>query len=104
MPEKSSNQQFVINAIAVLLSTTPEDPLGRLLNLCLASKVENQVQEKSAELFDRPENLAYWIHEVMASDDKHTTEEWLALGDMELTDVESFVEALNQEIKKLPLQ
>jgi hypothetical protein len=59
------NQEAVAGAIAVLLSTTPEDHLGKLLKVCLAAKVEGDVTAKSKELFGRTEELAYWLHEVI---------------------------------------
>lgn len=99
----SSNQAAVVTTISVLLSTTPEEPLGKLLNFCLASKLEGDVEAKAKELFKEPEKLAYWIHEVMASDDQHTTKEWLALGDMELNDVEEFIDALMKDIESIKL-
>ena len=97
------NQEAVAGAIAVLLSTTPEEHLGRLLKVCLAAKVEGDVTAKSKELFGRTEELAYWLHEVIAEDEKYTSEEWLALGDMELNDVETFVAKLLPDIEALSL-
>ena len=97
------NQQAVAGAIAVLLSTTPEDNLGKLLKVCLAAKVEGDVTAKSKELFDRTEELSYWLHEVISEDEKYTADEWLALGDMELTNVQAFVKKLLPEIEALSL-
>lgn len=99
----SSNQAAVVTAISVLLSTTPEEPLGKLLNLCLASKLEGDVEAKAKELFDKPESLAYWVNEVMGSDDQYTAKECLASGDMDLTDVDEFVKALMKDIESLKL-
>lgn len=102
-PVQSPNQTALVNAIAVLLSTTPDQPLGKLLKLCLFAKVESNASAKAKEFFDDPSRVAYWVQEAIGSDEKYTPEECQALGDMELFDVDSYVEQLNQEIEKLNL-
>lgn len=99
----SSNQQAVVNAITVLLSTTPDHPLGKLLNLCLVAKVENSPEAKAKELFDDPSKVAYWVQEVIGSDEKYTPEECVALGDMKLTDAAGYASELMKEIEGLSL-
>jgi len=103
LDQSSSNQAAIVNAIAVLLSTTPDHPLGKLLRLCLFAKVDSNVSAKAKELFEDPSRVAYWVQEVIGSDDKYTPEECLALGDMELFDVESYVGDLIKEIEGLKL-
>ncbi|EDX83213.1 hypothetical protein S7335_392 [Synechococcus sp. PCC 7335] len=100
----SSNQSAVINAIAVLLSTTPEHPLGKLLNVCLMAKVDGDVKAKATEFFDDPTRVAYWVQEVIGSDEKYTPEECMALGNMELMDVDGFASELMKEIETLSLE
>lgn len=99
----SANQQAIVNAITVLLSTTPEQPLGKLLNVCLMAKVENSAKAKAKEFFDDPNKVAYWVQEVIGSDEKYTPEECTALGDMNLTDVEGYASDLMKEIESLNL-
>ncbi|MBE9061978.1 hypothetical protein [cf. Phormidesmis sp. LEGE 11477] len=99
--QQITNQQAVITAMSVLLSTTPDLPLGKLLNVCLMAKVENNSAAKAQELFDDPSKVAYWVQEVIGSDGKYTPEECQALGDMELTDVDSYVSELSAEIAAL---
>ena len=98
-----SNQEALAQAIAVLLSTTPDTTLGKLLSFCLAAKFEGDVMAKTKELLDNPNKLPYWTMDVIGSDSKYTSEEWKALGDMKLTDMEDFINKLQQEIKSLQI-
>lgn len=98
------NQEAVAGAIAVLLSTTPETPLGQLLNVCLSAKVEGSVNAKAQELFQNTDNLAHWVQDVIGDDGQYTADEWQALGNMDLLDnVEGFVTRLLSEIDTLQL-
>ncbi len=101
--QSSSNRSPVANAIAVLLSTTPDHPLGKLLNLCLYAKVDSNVSDKAEEFLSDPSRVAYWVQEVIGSDEKYTPKECQALGDMELFDVDSYVGELMKEIEALDL-
>lgn len=98
----SPNQDAVTTAIAVLLSTVPETRLGQLLKVCLAAKVEGNVMGKAQELFQDPNNLAYWVQDVIGDDGQYTPDEWQALGEMDiLEDVEAFARALLAEVETL---
>ncbi|MBT9316337.1 hypothetical protein [Leptothoe spongobia] len=98
----SPNQEAVTIAIAVLLSTTPETRLGQLLKVCLAAKVDGDVNAKAKELFKDTDNLAHWVQEVIGDDGQYTPDEWQALGEMDLLDnVEKFVAGLLTEVEAL---
>ncbi|MEM7063841.1 MAG: hypothetical protein AAF572_11835 [Cyanobacteria bacterium P01_B01_bin.77] len=98
----SPNQEAVATAIAVLLSTTPETCLGQLLKVCLAAKVDNDVQSKTQDFFQNTGNLAHWVQEIIGDDGQYTPDEWQALGEMALLDnVELFTKALLTEIEAL---
>lgn len=98
----SPNQEAVTAAIAVLLSTTPDTRLGQLLKVCLAAKVDGDVNTKAKELFQDTGNLAHWVQEVIGDDGQYTPDEWQALGEMDLLDnVENFVEGLLTEVEAL---
>ncbi|MEM8615048.1 MAG: hypothetical protein AAGF93_23790, partial [Cyanobacteria bacterium P01_H01_bin.105] len=89
-------------AIAVLLSTTPETRLGQLLKVCLAANVEDGVKDKAQELFQDTDNLAHWVQNMIGDDGHYTTDEWQALGEMDLLDnVEEFVAELLKEVEAL---
>ena len=101
-PTMSPNQEAVTTAIAVLLSTTPETRLGQLLKVCLAAKVNGEVQAKAQELFQDTGNLAHWLQDVIGDDGQYTPDEWQALGEIDLLDnVEKFVEGLLAEVEAL---
>lgn len=96
------NQEAVTTAIAVLLSTTPENRLGQLLKVCLAAKVDGDTRSKAQELFQDSGNLAHWVQGVIGDDGQYTPDEWQALGEMDLLEnVEKFVEGLLTEVEAL---
>ena len=96
------NQEAVTVAIAVLLSTTPDTRLGQLLKVCLAAKVDGNVNTKAQALFQDTNNLAHWVQDIIGDDGQYTPEEWQALGEMELSEnVENFVEGLLTEVEAL---
>lgn len=98
----SPNQEAVTTAIAVLLSTTPDTHLGQLLKVCLAAKVEDDVKAKAQALFQDTGNVAHWVQEMIGDDGQYTTDEWQALGEMDLLDnVEEFVAELLKEVEAL---
>ena len=56
------NKQLLAYTMACLLSTTPETTLGKLLNFCLAAKIEPQNSGKTVlnfaeDLLEHPELL-----------------------------------------------
>ena len=64
----SPNQKAVTIAIAVLLSTKPETRLSQLLKVCLAAKVDGDVNAKAQELFQNTGNLAHWVQDIVGND------------------------------------
>ncbi|MGD1855087.1 MAG: hypothetical protein ACFB2W_12645 [Leptolyngbyaceae cyanobacterium] len=102
-------KQLLTQTMAFLLCTTPEATLGKLLGLCLASKVDAQNSGKSPlefaeELLNHPETISSWISEVVDSDDRYSIEEMVALSEMNLKDPEKFMKNLLDEIKLLDTQ
>lgn len=90
------NRQLLTQTMACLLCTTPETTLGKLLNFCLAAKVEAENGKTpltfAEELLDHPESLDNWISDVIDSDDDYSTDEMVALSDMRLKDPQRFME------------
>ncbi|MEM6254149.1 MAG: hypothetical protein AAF821_14625 [Cyanobacteria bacterium P01_D01_bin.156] len=102
-------QQLLTQTMAFLLCTTPETTLGKLLGLCLASKVDAQKSGKTPlefakELLQHPDTISSWISEVVDSDDKYTIEEMVALSEMNLKDPDKFMQALLDEVQLLDTQ
>ncbi|MBX2862001.1 MAG: hypothetical protein KTR27_00475 [Leptolyngbyaceae cyanobacterium MAG.088] len=102
-------EQLLTQTMAFLLCTTPETTLGRLLGLCLASKVDAKRSGKgplefAEELFEHPEEIFSWIIEVVDSDDLYSLEEMVALSEMDLKDPEKFMKALLDEMTVLDTQ
>lgn len=102
-------KQLLTQTMAFLLCTTPETTLGKLLGLCLASKVDAENSGKgplqfAEELLQHPETISTWISEVVDSDDKYSVDEMVALSEMNLKDPDKFMEALLDEIKVLDTQ
>ncbi|MEL6128309.1 MAG: hypothetical protein AAFX51_00540 [Cyanobacteria bacterium J06636_28] len=102
-------QQLLTQTMAFLLCTTPETTLGKLLGLCLASKVDAENSGKSPlefaeELLQYPEKVTTWISEVVDSDDRYSVDEMVALSEMNLKDPEKFMKALLDEMTVLDTQ
>ncbi|MEM9907149.1 MAG: hypothetical protein AAF921_19210 [Cyanobacteria bacterium P01_D01_bin.44] len=102
-------EQLLTQTMAFLLCTTPETTIGKLLEFCLAAKVEPDNSHKTAlefaqELLQHPETLSSWLTEVIDSDDKYSVDEMVALSDMHLKDPAKFMEKLMAEIKTLDTQ
>ena len=97
------NRQLLTQTMACLLCTTPETTLGKLLNFCLAAKVEAENGKTpltfAEELLDHPESLDNWISDVIDSDDDYSTDEMVALSQMRLKDPQRFMELLFEELK-----
>lgn len=96
------------NAIAILLSVTPETPVGKLLKLCLEAKVESEIAGKTSlqmakEFVEKPKDLAYWMQDVIGADGEFKPEEWKALGELGVTDTEQFLSTFWQELEKIDL-
>lgn len=102
-------QQLLTQTMAFLLCTTPETTLGKLLGLCLASKVDAENSGKgplefAEELLQHPETISTWISEVVDSDDRYSVEEMVALSEMNLKDPEKFMKKLLDEMTVLDTQ
>lgn len=95
-------------AIAILLSVTPQTPVGKLLKLCLESKVDSEIAGKTSlqmaqEFIDKPDSLPYWTQEVVGADGEFKAQEWQALGELGITDTEQFLDAFWAELEKIDL-
>lgn len=95
-------------AIAILLSVTPETPVGKLLKLCLESKVDPEIAGKTSlqmaqEFIDKPNSLPYWTQEVIGADGEFKAEEWQALGELGITDIDKFLSDFWAELAKIDL-
>ena len=102
-------QQLLTQTMAFLLCTTPDTTLGKLLGLCLASKVDAKNSGKSPlefaeELLQHPEKVTTWISEVVDSDDRYSVDEMVALSEMNLKDPEKFMKELLDEMTVLDTQ
>ena len=102
-------EQLLTQTMAFLLCTTPETTLGKLLGLCLASKVDAANSGKSPlefaeELLRHPETISTWISDVVDSDDRYSVEEMVALSEMNLKDPEKFMKELLMEMTVLDTQ
>ena len=80
------NKQLLAHTMACLLSTTPETTLGKLLNFCLASKIEPEHSGKTVlnfaeDLLEHPDKLSQWIKDAIDSDDDYSVDEMVALED-----------------------
>ncbi len=87
---------------------SPNSNLEKLLKFCLATKITGKNPGKTAEemarkLMEEPSTLAYWTQDLMRIDDNYTSEEWEALGNMQLTDIDQFMDRLWQELEILDL-
>jgi len=93
------------DTMTLLMSVTPDTPLGKLLNLCLAAKADANLglsaRELAKKLIEEPEKITYWTMEVIGSDGNYTEAEWKALGDLKLDDAEEFIKSLQSELEDL---
>ena len=95
-------------AIAILLSVTPETTVGKLLKLCLESKVDKAIAGKTSmqmaeEFVNQPDSSAYWMQEVIGADGEFKAEEWQALGELGITDTDKFLNDFWTELDKIDL-
>jgi len=102
------NQEALTKAIALLLSTTPETSVGKLLKLCLEAKVDRAIAGKTSlqmaqEFTEKPSNLPYWMQDVIGADGEYKSEEWQALGEMGVKDTDEFLAAFWEELAKIDL-
>ena len=104
----NKNQEALTKTIAMLLSTTPEEPLGKFLELCLETKVDVKVSGRSPiqaakEFMANPAALSDWMEGLIYADGEVNYEEWDALQELNLEDPESFLEELWAELEKIEL-
>ncbi len=101
---KSSLAEYM----AFLLAIPPESNLAKLLKFCLAAKLGDRQSDKNAlevcqMLMENPDDLPYWIQEIMGSDREYSPEELAAFGEMKLRNTEEFIQTLWQELENLDL-
>ncbi len=103
-----SSKHLLAKNMAFLMLVSPNSNLEKLLKFCLATKITGKNPGKTAEemarkLMEEPSTLAYWTQDVMRIDDNYTSEEWEALGNMQLTNIDKFMNQLWQELESLDL-
>ena len=101
-----SQKQLLAQNIAFLMLVPPESKLAKLLQFCLATTVTGEHPGKTAaemarELMEKPSSLAYWAQDVMRIDGKYSPEEWKALANMELKDIDEFINTMLEELESL---
>lgn len=94
--------------IAILLSITPETPLGKFLRLCLETKVDAEIAgqtplEVAQEFIADPTSLPYWTEELICADGEVKDEEWEALEGLEINNTEEFLNAFWAEMETIDL-
>lgn len=102
------NKKTLALTMACLLNTTRDTTLGKLLDFCLAAKVEASHSGKTPfafaeELLAKPESFADWISEVIDSDNIYTRDEMMSLSSMDLKDVEDFMQMLFEELDAIAI-
>ncbi|NET38783.1 MAG: hypothetical protein F6K19_43520 [Cyanothece sp. SIO1E1] len=102
-------EQLLAQTMAFLMCTTPETTLGKLLNFCLATKVEAENSGKTPlafaeDLLQHPEKLTNWISDVVNSDDNYSVDEMVALSEIPLKEPKKFMAQLLEEVKALDTQ
>jgi len=102
-------KRLLAQTMAFLMCTPSESMVGRLLNFCLATKVDAQKSGKTPlqfaeDLLEHPEKLAGWISEVINSDDQYSVEEMLAVSEIPLDNSQKFMEFLLAEVTDLDTQ
>ncbi|MEM6592854.1 MAG: hypothetical protein AAF651_13460 [Cyanobacteria bacterium P01_C01_bin.73] len=105
----SEHTRVLAETMALLMSTTPETSLGKLLNFCLATKIDVAIAgktplEMAQALIHHPETISSWINDAVDSDNDYTIEEMVALADMGLGDAEQFMAELWAELDKINVQ
>ena len=95
--------------IAILLSVTPETPLGKFLRLCLETKVDLEIAgetplEIAREFIDKPSSLPDWADEVICADGEVKDGEWEAMDELGIEDLDKFLTALWAELEEIDLQ
>jgi hypothetical protein len=102
-------KQLLARTIAFLLCTAPETAIGKLLNFCVAAKVDSKNSGKTPlafaeELLEHPEKLSSWISAVIDSDNQYSMDEMVALSEMRLNNPQAFMGRLLKELEALDTQ
>ena len=102
-------KQLLVQAMAYLLCIIPGAKLGKLLNFCLAAKVEPKNSSKAPlgfaqELVEYSDTLSFWISEVIDSDDAFTVDEMVAISEMHLKDPQKFMSQLFEELESIDIE
>ena len=102
-------KQLLIQTMAFLLCTTPETAVGKLLNFCLAAKIESDNSSKTPlefaeELLANPEELSRWASDVIDSDNNYTVDEMVALSELPIKKPEYFMSQILEEVKNFDTQ
>ena len=96
------NKQLLAQTMACLLSTTPETRLGKLLNFCLAAKIEpknsGEILSFAEDLLEHPDKLSQWISKAIDSDDDYSVDEMVAYAEMHLDNPNKFMNRLFEEL------
>lgn len=102
-------KQLLVQTMAFLLCTTPETTVGKLLNFCLAAKIESDNSGKTPlefakELLNNPECFSDWTSDVIDSDNNYSVDEMVALSELPLKYPEDFMDRVLQEIQNFDTQ
>ncbi len=104
----NDNKAALTKTIAILLSITPQTPLGKFLRLCLETKVDQDIAgqtplETAEEFMANPDSLSDWAEELICADGEVKDQEWEALEGLEINSTEDFLAALWAELAKIDL-
>ena len=107
-PTMDKNQEALTKTIAILLSITPQTPLGKFLRLCLETKVDTYIAgqtplETAREFMENPDSLSDWAEALLCADGEVQDGEWEALEGLEIKSQEDFLTALWAELAKIDL-
>ena len=99
----------MVQTMAFLLCTTPETTVGKLLNFCLAAKIESDNSGKTPlefaeELLNNPESFPDWKSDVIDSDNNYSVDEMVAVSELPLKHPKDFMDKVLQEIKDFDTQ
>ncbi|MEM8642796.1 MAG: hypothetical protein AAGG51_28850 [Cyanobacteria bacterium P01_G01_bin.54] len=104
-------QQLLAQTMAVLMCTTPDTKVGKLLNFCLATKVvaENSGKtplEFAQDLLQHPDTITDWLAEVVESDDDYSVDEMLAINELPRrpAQAKAYMVAVLAELETLDMQ
>lgn len=104
----SLDTEALTKTIAILLSITPQTPLGKFLRLCLETKVDPDIAgqtplETAQEFMADPNSLKDWAEELICADGEVQDQEWEALEGLEINSTEDFLVALWAELDRINL-